>query len=103
MILEDTDGDGVADQHTVFAEGLTVPHSVMPVEGGAYVCSTTELLFLADHDGDDRADAKRVVFSGFGNADVHHMIHGLRWSPWGDLFFTQSIYINSFVETAHGP
>lgn len=103
VILEDTDRDGVADKHTVFAEGLTVPHSVIPVEGGAYVCSTTEVLFLADHDGDDRMDEKRVVFSGFGNADVHHMIHGLRWSPWGDLFFTQSIYINSFVETAHGP
>ena len=103
VILEDTDRDGVADKHTVFAEGLTVPHSVMPVEGGAYVCSTTEVLFLADHDGDDRADEKRVLFSGFGNADVHHMIHGLRWAPWGDLFFTQSIYINSFVETVHGP
>ena len=103
VILEDTDRDGVADKHIVFAEGLTVPHSVMPVEGGAYVCSTTEVLFLADHDGDDRADEKRVIFSGFGNADVHHMIHGLRWSPWGDMFFTQSIYINSFIETAHGP
>ena len=34
----------------MFAEGLLVPHSVMPVEGGAYVCSTTELLFLADTD-----------------------------------------------------
>ena len=103
VILEDTDRDGVADKHTVFAEGLTVPHSVMPVEGGAYVCSTTEVLFLADHDGDDRADEKHVIFSGFGNADVHHMIHGLRWSPWGDMFFTQSIYINSFIETVHGP
>lgn len=102
VVLEDTDGDGRADKSTVFAEGLTVPHSVMPVKGGAYVCSTTELLFLADHDGDDVADEKRAVFSGFGNADVHHMIHGLRWAPWGDLFFTQSIYINSFVETVHG-
>jgi len=83
VILEDADGDGRADRSTVFAEGLLVPHSVMPVEGGAYVCSTTELLFLADRDGDDLADDRRVVFSGFGNADVHHMIHGLRWAPWG--------------------
>ena len=102
VILEDRDGDGQADWSTVFAEGLLVPHSVMPVEGGAYVCSTTELLFLADRDGDDSADDRRVVFSGFGNADVHHMIHGLRWAPWGDLFLTQSIYINSFVETPYG-
>ena len=103
VILEDTDHDGVADKHTVFAEGLTVPHSVMPVEGGAYVCSTTEFIFLADADGDDKSESRRVIYSGFGNADVHHMIHGLRWAPWGDLYFTQSIYINTFVQTAHGP
>lgn len=103
VILEDWDQDGVADTAKVFAEGLLVPHSVMPVPGGAYVASTTELLFLADHDGDDVADERRVVYSGFGNADVHHMIHGLTWAPWGDLHFTQSIYINSFIETAFGP
>ena len=102
VILEDVDHDGQADTSTVFAEGLLVPHSVMPVRGGAYVCSSTEVLFLADHDGDDRADERRVVFSGFGNADVHHMIHGFRWAPWGELYFTQSIYINSFVETLWG-
>ncbi len=103
VILEDTDLDGVADKHTVFADGLLVPHSVMPVPGGAYVCSATELLFLEDKDGDDVSESRRVVFSGFGNADVHHMIHGLRWAPWGDLHFIQSIYINTFVDTPHGP
>ena len=102
VILEDTDQDGRADKSTVFAEGLLVPHSVMPVPGGAYVTSTTEFLFFADTNGDDIADERHVIFDGFGNADVHHMIHGLRWSPWGDLFFTQSIYINTFVETPYG-
>ena len=29
-------------------------------------------------------------------------MYGLRWAPWGDLHFTQSIYINSFIETAYG-
>ncbi|MDH3650898.1 MAG: hypothetical protein OEQ53_14525, partial [Saprospiraceae bacterium] len=103
VLLEDSDGDGQADRSIVFAEGLLVPHSVMPVPGGAYVTSTTEFLFLADTNGDDVADERRVVFDGFGNADVHHMIHGLRWAPWGGLYFIQSIYINSFVETAYGP
>ena len=103
VILEDTDHDGVADKHTVFAEGLTVPHSVLPVAGGTYVCSTTEFLFLRDKYGDDVSESRRVIFSGFGNADVHHMIHGLRWAPWGDLHFLQSIYINSFVDTPYGP
>ena len=102
VILEDQDQNGVADKWTVFADGLLVPHSVMPVKGGAYVCSATEFLFLADTDGDDRADERRVVFSGFGNADVHHMIHALRWAPWGELYFNQSIYINSFIDTRWG-
>ena len=102
VILEDTNQDGKADKSTVFADGLLVPHSVMPVKGGAYVCSATEFLFLSDTDGDDRADQRRVVFSGFGNADVHHMIHALRWAPWGELYFNQSIYINSFIETRWG-
>ena len=102
VILEDTDRDGVADRSTVFAEDLLVPHSVLPVDGGAYVCSATELLFLVDADGDDRSESRRVVFSGFGNADVHHMIHALRWAPWGEIYFNQSIYINSFIETPWG-
>ncbi len=103
VVLEDRDRDGRADTSFVFAEELLVPQSVMPVPGGAYVTSTTEFLFLADTNGDLQSDQKMVIFEGFGNADVHHMIHGLTWAPWGDLYFTQSIYINSFVETIHGP
>ncbi len=102
VILEDIDKDGQADKSTVFAEGLLVPQSVMPANDGAYVTSSTEFLFLRDTNGDDRADERIVLFDGFGNADVHHMIHGLRWAPWGDLHFAQSIYINTFVETAYG-
>ena len=68
VILEDRDRDGVADNSKVFAQGLLVPHSVLPVPGGAYVCSATKLLFLSDADGDAVSESRRVVFSGFGNA-----------------------------------
>jgi putative heme-binding domain-containing protein len=103
IILEDTNHDGHTDRSTLFAEGLLMPHSVMPVAGGAYVCSATELIHLIDKDGDDHAESRRVVYSGFGNADASHLIHGLRWAPWGELYFSQAIYINSFVETPWGP
>ncbi|MCE9543910.1 MAG: sorbosone dehydrogenase [Planctomycetia bacterium] len=96
------DHDGRADKSTVFADGLLVPHSVIPGDGGAYVTQSTQLLFLKDTNGDGRADARRVLLTGFGNADVHHMIHTLRWGPDGNLYFNQSIYINSTIETPWG-
>lgn len=102
LILEDVDRDGVADKRTVFADKLLVPQSVIPGRGGAFVTQSTDLLFLRDTDGDDQADERQTLLTGFGNADVHHMIHGLRWGPDGDLYFTQSIYINSVVETPWG-
>lgn len=101
-ILEDSDGDGKADRYTVFAEGLFLPYSVLPADGGAYVTHATEILFLKDNDGDGRADEKKVLFSGFGNADAHQIIHALRRGPGGGFFFNQSIYINSHVETRWG-
>ncbi len=103
IVLEDTDGDGVCDVSTVFAEGLLIPTGVIPDEfGGAYVAASTELLHFADTDGDGVADQRRVVFSGFGTEDTHHLIHTLRWGPDGCLYFNQSIYIHSHIETAYG-
>ena len=102
IILEDLDKDGRADKHTVFADGLLIPHSVLPGNGGAYVTQSTDVLFLKDNDGDGHADERKMLLTGFGNADVHHMIHALRWGPDGDIYFNQSIYINSVVETPWG-
>jgi len=102
LILEDGDGDGRADSSTVFAEGLLMPTAVEPGDGGAYVANSTELVHLADTDGDGRADRRRVVLSGFGTEDTHHIIHTFRWGHDGFLYFNQSIYIHSHVETPHG-
>lgn len=103
VILEDTDGDGRADQRTVFASGLLIPTAVLPDErGGAYVANSTELLHLADRDGDGRADERTVILSGFGTEDTHHILHTFRWTPDALLSFNQSIYIHSQIETPYG-
>jgi putative heme-binding domain-containing protein len=103
VVLEDADGDGRADRSHVFADGLFIPTGVEPGHGGAYVANSTELLHLADADGDGRADRRRLLLSGFGTEDTHHIIHTFRWGPDGALYFNQSIYIHSHVETPHGP
>lgn len=102
IILEDTNGDGKSEKATVFADGLLIPTGVEPGDGGAYVGQSTELLHLRDLDGDGRADQKRVVLSGFGTEDTHHILHTLRWAPDGQLYMNQSIYIHSHLETPHG-
>ncbi len=102
LILEDTDGDGQSDKTTVFAEGLLIPTAVVPGDGGVYVGNSTELLHFSDTDGDGKADRKRIVLSGFGTEDTHHIVHTLRWGPGGMLYFNQSIYIHSHIETPYG-
>lgn len=102
LVLEDTNGDGFAEKSTVFADGLLIPTAVIPGDGGCYVGQSTELLHFRDVDGDGKADEKRIVLSGFGTEDTHHMVHTLRWGPDGQLYFNQSIYIHSHFETPHG-
>jgi len=102
VVLEDTDGDGKADKSTVFADGLHIPTGIEPGDGGCYVANSTELIHLKDTDGDGKADQRRVLLSGFGTEDTHHIIHTFRWGPDGALYFNQSIYIHSHIETPHG-
>lgn len=102
VVLEDRDGDGVADKSTVFADGLLIPTGIAPGDGGVYVSNSTELLHLSDSDGDGKADRRRIVLSGFGTEDTHHILHTLRWGMDGSLYMNQSIYIHSHVETPHG-
>ena len=103
FVLEDTDRDGVADQVVVFADDLLVPTGILPDEnGGCYVANSTELLYLWDSNGDGKADQRRIILSGFGTEDTHHLLHTLNWGPDGSMFMNQSIYIHSHVETPWG-
>ncbi|HET6247399.1 MAG TPA: PVC-type heme-binding CxxCH protein [Tepidisphaeraceae bacterium] len=102
IVLEDTTGSGKADKSTVFADGLFIPTGIAPGDGGCYVANSTEILHLKDVAGTGKADQRRVVLSGFGTEDTHHIIHAFRWGPDGRLYFNQSIYIHSHVETPWG-
>jgi len=102
LILEDKDRDGKAESAQVFADGLLIPTGIEIGDGGAYVANSTEIIHLKDTNGDGKADTRRTVLSGFGTEDTHHIVHSLRWGPEGNLYFNQSIYIHSHIETPHG-
>ena len=67
-----------------------------------YVANSTELVHLSASKPGGKADKKRILLSGFGTEDTHHIIHTFRWGPDCRLYFNQSIYIHSHVETPHG-
>lgn len=78
-LLQDTDGDGKADRSTIFADGLSWPTGVLPYKGGVFVAVAPDLLYLKDTDGDNVADLRRVVFTGFGTQNVQSLPNNLRW------------------------
>jgi uncharacterized protein len=71
VICEDTNGDGRMDRFTVFAEGLNIPTSFTFANGGLIVDQSPDTLFLKDTDGDDRADIREVLLTGWGRRDTH--------------------------------
>ncbi|MED5381702.1 MAG: PVC-type heme-binding CxxCH protein [Verrucomicrobiota bacterium] len=78
-ICEDTNGDGKADKFTVFAEGFNIPTSMTFARGGVILAHAPEFYFLKDTDGDDRADIREVLFTGWGVGDTHAGPSNLRY------------------------
>ncbi|MEO6687449.1 MAG: PVC-type heme-binding CxxCH protein [Dyadobacter sp.] len=71
LICEDTDKDGKADKFTKFADDLSIPTGLVFANGGLIVSQAPHMLFLQDTNGDDKADVKKILFSGFGTGDTH--------------------------------
>ncbi len=79
QICEDTNGDGVADKFTVFAEKLSIPTAITFYRGGAIVQDGTETLYLKDTDGDDKADLRKVLITGWGMRDTHGEVSNFQY------------------------
>ncbi|MEO5891375.1 MAG: PVC-type heme-binding CxxCH protein [Ferruginibacter sp.] len=78
-ILEDTDGDGKADKVTIFADKLNIPTSFTFSNGGIIVSEAPSFLFLKDTTGDDKADVRQTLLTGWGKSDTHAQASNLRY------------------------
>ena len=91
-ILEDTNGDGKADKVTVFADKLNIPTSIMAVNGGILISMAPDFIFLKDTNGDDVADVREVVITGWGKSDTHagpsNLKYGFDNKIWGVLGYS---------------
>ncbi len=78
-ICEDTDGDGRADKFTVFADHLNIPTGFTFAKGGIVVAQSPRFLFLKDTNGDDQADVRTEIMTGWGINDTHAQANNLHY------------------------
>lgn len=93
--LEDTNGDGIADKSTVFADGFRDP---LDGTGAGIIARGNEVWWTCipnlwrfqDSNGDGKADVRDKQLTGFGVkfAFRGHDMHGLRFGPDGKLYFS---------------
>src|SRR3954468_6984228 len=80
---EDTDGDGIYDKHTVFADKLVMPRIAFPLGDGVILGLETDnrdLYKYTDTNGDGVADRKELFYAGFGR------VTNMEWQPGGMIW-----------------
>ena len=101
-LLQDTDGDGRPDRTTVFADHLTLPTGVMCWKKGILVTDAPDVWYFEDSDGDDIADVRRVVLTGFPFTNPQHTVSSPIYGPdnWIYLAGERSVLhiTHTFVE-----
>ncbi len=102
IILEDTDGNGRADKRTIFADRLYIPTGFAIDSDAVYIGQSPDLLRLRDLDGDDHADTREIVATGFAMPDSHHQISAFEWDPAGGIMLHEGVFSNANVETPYG-
>ncbi len=103
IILEDTNADGRADKQITFVDGLHLPNGFEIAPEGVYVSQGTNLMLYSDTDGDDKADKKEILLSGFDDHDTHHEIHAYCADPSGAIYMGEGVFLHTNVETPYGP
>jgi mono/diheme cytochrome c family protein len=82
VVLEDTNGDGVMDKRTVFADKLVLPRAIKTLgDGRVLVGEPPNLWLMTDTDGDLKVDTKDLVSNTYGRAEgnIEHNANSLLW------------------------
>ena len=89
LILEDTDGDGVADRTKVYYQGRDVDAALgIAVLGNkVIVTAAPNVIVFTDEDGDDIPDRKEYLFTNSGDPQNDHSTHSLSFGPDGKYYW----------------
>ena len=90
--LEDTNGDGKMDKHTIFVDSLVLPRMMLAVDDKLIVNETYtyNMYSYSDKDGDGIADEKTLVYhnDASDNANLEHQRSGLIWNIDNRIYVT---------------
>lgn len=89
LIMEDTDGDGVADESKVFYQGndINAALGIAVLGDKVYVSVSPYVYVFTDADGDDVPEKKEILFEGVGGEQHDHGMHSFTFGPDGKLYF----------------
>ena len=85
--LKDSDGDGRMDKAEVWADHLPACLGICPAQGGIIAACQTQILFLADRDGDGKAEIKEILFEGFKQGPLERSINNPQLGPDNFIYF----------------
>jgi putative membrane-bound dehydrogenase-like protein len=100
LVLDDTDGDHVADRTTVFLEGVNLVSGIEYGFGGLWIGAAPYLLFVPIEEGDapKPAGPPRIVLDGWDYAaDTHETLNTFVWGPDGWLYGCHGVFCPSNV------
>jgi putative membrane-bound dehydrogenase-like protein len=86
-MLHDTNADGRMDKAVVWATNLPPAYGLVAARGGVIVACAPDIVYLADRDGDGRADVQEKLFSGFATGALERGINAPLWGVDGWIYF----------------
>jgi len=101
-LLVDTDGDGVMDKATVFADRLPPCYGIVPARDGIIAVGPPQILFLADRDGDGVAEIREPLYEGFKVGILERNINAPQWGHDDWIYVHGSVGYSGFAGEVGG-